>query len=421
MGNKIIKNIEMPVILYNTNRMSLEKINIYLQTNNLLEFLNITINKVITITCDDNWGPKEICKYYFQSKINDIFTYDNKPIFKISSLNKMIIIDNNNIYNYFNSGTNTLLIHVTLVYNENVNFLLRINTKLFTNTNKYKLASSIIHQNNIEYNKKYINDYSKYQENMIKIHAIGILSIKSTKTKYFQYILTKVYDTNYTTLMFDEKIKLLINLLKFLHNIYIHNSYIYDLKLQNIGFIRENNNIIVKLIDYDINVIREIDNIDYYVNLYNNHNNFFPLIFGCTVPLYISKDFKYNKLQIHYKKSYVSGLIHIILMLFYYNNKNNIKLSNELMSLLLPKLDKIIIDNYNNITQDDINAIINLFIFTESNSFNKLLQIILINLASKDVNIIMEPNQIMHLLETFLIKKFVPYNSSDNSSDIYSY
>jgi hypothetical protein len=108
-------------------------------------------------------------------------------------------------------------------------------------------------------------------------------------------------------------------------------------------------------------------------------------------------------------------------MLFYYNNKNNIKLSNELMSLLLPKLDKIIIDNYNNITQDDINAIINLFIFTESNSFNKLLQIILINLASKDVNIIMEPNQIMHLLETFLIKKFVPYNSSDNSSDNYSY
>jgi hypothetical protein len=418
MGNSNNKNkyIELPVINHyiDAKNISIDDINTYLESSILLHNLNININSIAEKFVDC-YELKNIIKYYIRSQTNKVIYYDKYPLFRISRLNRFELVHNFITYNYFNAGINTLLLHVTLISNENINFLLRINIDLFASVKKCSMSSSYITEKNKDYDKKYLTDLHKYGENIIEIYGTGVLSVNFNRlidTKYFQYILTKVYKTNFRILMFDEKIKLLLSLLNFLNKVYINNCYIFDLKCQNIGYDRFNGDIIMKLLDYDDTTIRSIDNAYHYFNKYETLDNCIPMLFGSIIPLYISKEFitTIDK-EDYFRKSYVGGLMHIILVLFY-NSKINIHLIETITKFIACKNDIIIFNNYDNVKHHDIEKIINALMLDESASFDKLLKDILINLINKNIKMVMEPIKIKTTITNFINAKTAFYDSS---------
>lgn len=149
------------------------------------------------------------------------------------------------------------------------------------------------------HNDKIANEYKNYTKYMSIVYYYGILTIidgefeynksktdsnldkytfkpNTQKTYNFDYIITKVYNTP----SFDKKYYVidLSNLQKFfflynnvvmLYDLYKNNSFHADYKIGNVGW-EDNKKMNVILIDYDIDTIQKVDNLNHEIIINSN-------------------------------------------------------------------------------------------------------------------------------------------------------
>lgn len=326
--NKLLNNKEY--YLVSSNQFLFFKIKI---NYNILNFFNKKINNLSKLTFFGTLSNEKLIFYgktnffhknYFFIKNIKILLNTNKKyniIINIDTISyKEIRIKNINVYTFIKNNLLLIKLYFYLkIYNfpqeVNLNFFKRnyylngikymlfglsrslikmnnnnwwINEKNYTNYNIFKFdlknQKFIINELNIDFNNQKINFYSKYLNNNYNI----IQGIFNNIKNYF--FLSKKYLDNYniskglfliekynSIFIFEIKIKI--------HNIYINNTYIRDIKI-NINYNKSNKKYIISLIIKDKNkyilylsgYIKNFLKKNEYINLKINFSNF-PVIF----------------------------------------------------------------------------------------------------------------------------------------------
>jgi hypothetical protein len=156
-----------------------------------------------------------------------------------------------------------------------------------------------ISEKHMVYNEKIINEYNLYRKYLIKIYYYGDLKIIDQEFKYnnnrnmnldtykfkentqkmynFDHIITKVYNTptfddtyHVIGLTNIQKFTFLYNNLVMLYDLHNQKSFHADYKIGNVGW-DDNTKMDVILIDYDIDTIQHVDNLNHKFIIHNGY------------------------------------------------------------------------------------------------------------------------------------------------------
>jgi len=280
--------------------------NIYVQNSNNLA---IKSTKTITIKFDIIPGDNK----------------ENEPVYKYGSFTAVYLIENIDKY-------------ILRIYEDELNHHLLNNPKI-------------------------IKEKELFDKYFFQIFYYGYIVVKNddSSINIFHYIITKLYNmadiTNdfgfLTVNNMDNKIKykLIINILKFLKDLYDQNMFHSDFKLQNIGWDSDMN---IIMIDYDLKTLQIADDSNQYIkrdkdnNIINLFNNVEGLYFPTSPPSRPRYVFINNpKLKSSQLNKYsIGGLDYILEAL-------NLQMDNKNNHITLDPSLKICSRNINNIYYND--------------------------------------------------------------------
>lgn len=166
--------------------------------------------------------------------------------------------------------------------------------------------------------KKIRNEYDIYLKYLIHIYYYGTLNISKigkVKPILIDYIITKQYNTDYSTFTLPQKYTFLINNIQMLLDLRKQNCFHSDYKMSNIGW---DDSLNIILIDYDKNTILEISD-KLIKKVMDGKNEMTKLNFPYTyIPKYLinANNIYINPVPIQqFDKFSVGGLLELILKL----------------------------------------------------------------------------------------------------------
>ena len=261
--------------------------------NTISSLINSEYNKILEINKNK--------KKNYELGIKQLNKIPSTINFKIISHHK----DDETMRPIFKSGSFSALYELKNIYN-------------LKDTKKYILRLFDNEPNHLCTIKKVIDEYDIFLKYLIHIYYYGtlnILEIGKVKPILIDYIITKPYNTDYTTFTLPEKYKFLINNVQMLLDLRLKNCFHSDYKLSNIGW---DDNLNIVLIDYDKNTIMNISN-NIIINKKIDNKIITKINFPYTyIPKYISSE---NNIYINaipiekFDKFSVGGLLEIILKL----------------------------------------------------------------------------------------------------------